>query len=52
MKTEEQIKEQIEKISKDERLGYRCATVYENAPLALIQLELETTIKVLNWVLT
>lgn len=29
----------------DERLSYPTATVFENAPLALIQLELETKIK-------
>lgn len=31
----------------DERLSYPTATVFENAPLALIQLELETKIKVI-----
>lgn len=33
---------QIEEVMADERLGYPTATVFENAPLAMVQLELET----------
>ena len=51
MKTENEIREKLEEITKDERLGYKTATIVENAPLALIQLSLETKRDVLKWVL-
>jgi len=49
------IEEKIGKIEADERYqsGLRHpATIDINAPLALIQLEMETTIKTLRWVLS
>lgn len=51
LKTENEIREKLEEITKDERLGYKTATIVENAPLALIQLSLETKRDVLKWVL-
>ncbi|MDP2104627.1 MAG: hypothetical protein Q8J76_01430 [Desulfobulbaceae bacterium] len=51
MKTEEEIKERIKLIESDKRLKYKTATIVENAPLALIQLELETKRDTLKWVL-
>ncbi len=51
MKNKEQIEEEIKKIESDERLSYPTATIDINAPLALIQLEMETKLKVLKWVL-
>lgn len=38
-------------IDQDERYHYKPATVFENAPLALIQLEMETEARVIAWVL-
>lgn len=51
MKTKDQIREKIKELESDERLSYPVATVVENAPLALIQLSLETQIGMLKWVL-
>lgn len=51
MRTREEIRARLETVLADERLGYKTATVRENAPLALIQLELETQRDVLRWVL-
>ncbi len=51
MKTKEQIEEKIKEIESDERLSYPLATIEINAPLALIQLEMETKLKMLKWVL-
>lgn len=51
MKTKDQIREKIKELESDERLSYPVATVVENAPLALIQLSLETQIDMLKWVL-
>lgn len=51
MKTEEQIRAKIEELQADDRLSYPTATVIENAGLALVQLELETKIATLKWVL-
>ena len=42
MKTQAQIEEMLKEVMADERLGYPTATVFENAPLAMVQLELET----------
>lgn len=53
---EEQIKERVNEILADERLSYKTATVFTNAPLALIQygmqVELHTLQKVLGVELT
>lgn len=51
MKSEEEIKELLRSIEFDERLSYLPATIDINAPLALIQLELETKRDLLKWVL-
>ena len=45
------IKEKLKEIESDERLSYPIATVIENAPLALIQLDLETKRNTLKWIL-
>ena len=42
MITEENIRDWLEKVEKDERLQYKPADVFTNAPLALIQTQLET----------
>lgn len=51
MKTEKEIKNRLEQIKQDERLSYPSATIDTNAPLALIQLDLESQIKILEWIL-
>ena len=51
MQTEVEIKKRLKKILSDERLGYPSANVQVNAPLALIQLQLETERDILKWVL-
>lgn len=48
MKTEEAIKAWIRELQADTRLKQPTATVFENAPLALIQLSLETQISTLE----
>lgn len=52
MKSKKQIINKIKELSNDERLSYPTATIIENAPLALIQLELECKIAILKWILT
>ncbi len=51
MKSEKEIRKQLKKIESDKRLSYPTATIVENAPLALIQLELEMKRDTLKWVL-
>jgi hypothetical protein len=51
MKTETEIKKRLTEIDADERYHYSPATVFENAPLALIQTALETEARALAWVL-
>lgn len=51
MKNEKEVKKKLKKIESDERLSYPTATIVENAPLALIQLELEMKRDTLKWVL-
>lgn len=51
MKTEKEIRSEIDKINKDERFHYPIANVFSNSPLALIQLEMETKYDTLHWVL-
>ena len=51
MKTGEEIKARLQKVCSDERLSYPTATIFENAPLAMIQLALETERHILQWVL-
>lgn len=51
MKTKKEIAYRIAELLADERLHYPTATVFENAPLALIQLSGETELKTLCWIL-
>lgn len=48
MRTEKEILARITEIKKDERLGYPTATVFENAPLALVQITLTTELHTLE----
>jgi hypothetical protein len=45
------IEDALAEIEEDERIGYPTATVFENAPLALIQCRLESQRKALKYVL-
>ena len=51
MKTEKDIIEKLEELKKDERLYYKTADVFTNAPLALMQLSMETQVNTLEWIL-
>ena len=51
MKSAAEIRAEIAVVEGDERLHYNTATVFENAPLALIQLGLETKRDTLYWML-
>lgn len=51
MKAEAEIQKRISNILEDERLSYKTATVFVNAPLALIQTILETELHTLQDVL-
>jgi len=54
MRSEQEIKEQIAKIEADSRYqsGLKhSATIDINAPLALIQLEMEVRLQTLKWIL-
>ncbi len=51
MSTREEVEAMVKEIKTDERLAAPPATVTVNAPLALIQLELQTKLRTLNWVL-
>lgn len=51
MQTKKEIEDRVALLLKDERLYYPAATVFENAPLALIQLSMETQIHALQSVL-
>lgn len=51
MLTEKQIKKRIAEILSDERLSYRTADIFTNAPLALIQVAYETEVHTLQEVL-
>jgi len=51
LRTVEEIQKQIDVMEADERLSYPTATIVENAPLALIQLSLQTKINALRWTL-
>lgn len=51
MKTEKEIRDKIGELRADNRLKQPPATIDINAPLALIQLELETKIAALEWCL-
>ena len=51
MKTQTEIENLLAEIKSDERLGYPPALIQINAPLALIQVELKTKVRILEWVL-
>lgn len=51
MKTRQQIQERLAKVEADERKHYPPADVFSNAPLALIQVQLDTEASTLEWVL-
>jgi hypothetical protein len=51
MKTKPAIEAELTRIKTDERLGYPAADVFVNAPLALIQVNLASTVKAYQWVL-
>lgn len=51
MKTEKEIRAAMKSITDDERFQYKCATVLENAPLALIQLWMEAQLEAYAFVL-
>lgn len=51
MKTSEEVQARLKELEADERLSQPPATVDINAPLALIQLSLETEIRTLKWAL-
>ena len=46
----EKVDKRIADIEADSRYQRQSATIEENAPLALIQLEMETEIRILRWV--
>ena len=49
--SDHEIRKRLSDIDADERFHYPPALVQINAPLALIQVELETTARILAWVL-
>jgi len=51
MRTKKEIEAKLADVESDERLGYEPANVFVNAPLALIQMDLEARQSVLKWVL-
>ena len=51
VRTEAEIRARIADISSDERMSYKPANVFVNAPLALIQVEGESVRSALEWVL-
>ena len=51
MKTQQELEEKLAEIESDTRLGYSLATIRENSPLALIQLDLKSKAGMLRWAL-
>lgn len=51
MKTEKEILAEIKRLASDGRVQQKPATVFENAPLAIIQTEIESKVTALEWVL-
>lgn len=51
MRTKKEIINKIKELEEDERMGYKRASVFSNAPLALIQLSIQTKIDSLKWTL-
>lgn len=52
MKTEIEIKEKLKEVESNPLLLLENFTIDENAPVALMQLDLESTLKTLKWVLS
>lgn len=46
-----EIEARLDEVEADERMHYKCANVNINAPLALIQVNLDTESTTLRWVL-
>lgn len=51
MKSKKEVVEKVEELLGDPRVHYSPASVETNAPLALVQVSLESAISILNWVL-
>jgi hypothetical protein len=51
MKTIQQIKQRIDELKADERLYYPSASVFANAPLALLQNAMAAELNALEWAL-
>ncbi len=51
MKTPQEVLNELRSVCSDERLSYKPANVFVNAPLALVQTELESRRRTLQWVL-
>ncbi len=51
MRSEQEVRDSLSRVSGDERLTYEPVLVQVNAPLALIQVELEARKNVLRWML-
>lgn len=51
MRTREEIEAKLKEIMSDERLGYERASIFSNAPLAIIQTHLAAQVSALRWVL-
>jgi len=51
LRSVEEIEAKIAEIKSDERMSYPAATVFANAPLALIQTGMENQLAILKWVL-
>lgn len=51
MQSREEIQKRINELLADERLSYHAASVFNNAPLALIQMSLEVELHTLQRVL-
>ena len=51
MKTSDEIRARLAETQAQPQLKYKPATVQINAPLALIQMGLESEIRILKWVL-
>ncbi|QMS78789.1 hypothetical protein [Aeromonas veronii] len=51
MKSEQEIRNKIAELEADERLHYPAASVFSNAPLALIQTDIRGQLKALHFAL-
>ena len=51
MKSKKEIETKLKEYQSDERLSYKPADVFSNAPLALIQTDLEARVQILKWIL-